>query len=205
MRNRQFIYTRVSTDKQTNENQIDLLKEKYPGATLVQDVSSGVGTRKNLRKLMSEWRRGDEVIVYKLDRISRGVLDFNLIIERAKKDRVTLTFHSEAIDPSTTEGRLMMNMVVAFAQHEREMISQRTKLGLERAKKEGKKLGGYRGEGGKKQRIDLSGTELMFLKKMRDKGLTWASIGILFNERFSKKYKHDTVRKRFQSEYFKRF
>ncbi len=88
-------------------------------------------------------RAGDVLVVWKLDRLSRSLKDLLMIMERI--DQLGAGFRSltEAIDTTTPAGRMMMQMVGSFAEFERAMIRERTKTGLESARKQGR-IGGRR-------------------------------------------------------------
>jgi len=95
------------------------------------------------------------VIVWKLDRLSRSLKDLLVIIEHINKAGAGFKSLTEAIDTITPAGRMMMQMVGAFAEFEREMIRERTKAGLEAARKEGR-IGGRKPKLNKNQREDIA-------------------------------------------------
>ena len=78
------------------------------------------------------------MVFYKLDRLSRSVKDFNFLIEHFEKNHIAIKSITEPFDTSSPPGKLMFNMLSSFAQFERELIGERTKLGLYRAFDEGK-------------------------------------------------------------------
>jgi DNA invertase Pin-like site-specific DNA recombinase len=134
-------YARVSTQEQETRAQIDALKragvdsiheEKRSGATLRRPV---------LDKLLRNLRRGDTLVVYKLDRIARSLKHLLTIIERLQERGANFESLTEHIDTNTPAGRLMLQMLGAFAEFEREMIRERTKSGMQAAKKRGVRLG----------------------------------------------------------------
>jgi DNA invertase Pin-like site-specific DNA recombinase len=124
-------YARVSTNEQDLANQLEQLKnagaekiysEKYTGTTC---------DRPKLDKLLSIISKGDELIVTKLDRLSRSVQQGTaLISELQEKDIIVNILNMGKIDKSPN-GSLMLNMFLAFAQFERDMIVQRTQEGRE--------------------------------------------------------------------------
>lgn len=134
-------YARVSTQEQETRAQIDALKragvdliheEKRSGATLRRPV---------LDKLLRNLKRGDTIVVYKLDRVARSLKHLLTIIERLQERGAGFESLTEHIDTNTPAGRLMLQMLGAFAEFEREMIRERTKSGMQAAKKRGVRLG----------------------------------------------------------------
>ena len=112
---------------------VDLIhEEKRSGATLRRPV---------LEKLLRNLRRGDVLVVYKLDRIARSLKHLLTIIERLQERGAGFASLTEHIDTNTPAGRLMLQMLGAFAEFEREMIRERTKSGMQAAKKRGVRLG----------------------------------------------------------------
>ena len=82
------------------------------------------------------------LIVWKLDRLSRSLSDLLRILDKVNSEGVGFKSLTESIDTTTPAGRLMMNMLGSFNQFEREIIRERTKLGLARARANGRKGGG---------------------------------------------------------------
>jgi len=91
----------------------------------------------------SELREGDTIVVWKLDRLSRSLKDVLQIMERIGNAGAGIRSITENIDTTTAAGRMMMQMVVAFAEFERPMIRERTSVGLAAARAEGR-IGGRR-------------------------------------------------------------
>jgi len=83
------------------------------------------------------------VVVWKLDRLSRSLKDVLLVMEKIEKVGADFQSLTEAIDTSTPAGRMMMQIVGSFAEFERAMLKERTKSGLDSARKEGR-IGGRR-------------------------------------------------------------
>ncbi|MHA6897030.1 recombinase family protein [Ralstonia pseudosolanacearum] len=86
-------------------------------------------------------KRGDTVVVYKLDRIARSHKDRLHIIERIEAKRAQFRSFTESLDTSTPAGRMLFHMVGAFAEFERELIRERIRAGMAAAVKRGIKLG----------------------------------------------------------------
>jgi DNA invertase Pin-like site-specific DNA recombinase len=88
-------------------------------------------------------RKGDVVIVWKLDRLSRSLIDVLNLMEMINRAKAGFRSLTEAIDTTTPAGRMMMQMVGTFAEFERAMLKERTLRGLDAARKQGR-IGGRR-------------------------------------------------------------
>ena len=104
---------------------------------------------------MRQLRPGDVVVVWKLDRLSRSLKDLLHLMERIEAAGAGFRSLTEAIDTTTPAGRMMMQMVGAFAEFERAMIRERTSAGLAQARTEGR-IGGRRRKIGDKQRAEIA-------------------------------------------------
>ncbi len=145
--NKTALYSRVSTQKQTTENQkIRLLQYgidhnlKYD---LFDEVESTRKTRPVKQELLQRLRKGEykEVIVFKLDRWARSSTELILEIQELMSKGVRFVSISDNLDFSTSSGRLHFQILAAFAEFERSLISERTKEGLARTKLQGRQLG----------------------------------------------------------------
>ncbi len=149
-------YARVSRgEEQNNALQIQALKQAGVGKIFEESASGGRWDRPILHKMLDHLRSGDTVVVWKLDRLSRSLKDLLILMDRI--DKTGAGFHSltEAIDTTTAAGRMMMNMVGAFAEFERAMIRERTNAGLSAARAEGR-IGGRRKKLSQAQRADIA-------------------------------------------------
>jgi DNA invertase Pin-like site-specific DNA recombinase len=138
----QIGYARVSTDEQHTENQIQKLKLVGCEKIYKETASGGQWERPQLHKALDHLREGDVLVVWKLDRLSRSLSDLLRILERIDQAGASFKSLTETLDTTGPCGRLMMNMLGAFNQFEREIIKERTKLGLERARANGRIGGG---------------------------------------------------------------
>ena len=86
---------------------------------------------------MSQLRKGDVLVVWKLDRLSRSLQDVLTIMDRVLEKKAGFRSLTEAIDTTTPAGRMMMQMVASFAEFERAMLKERTKIGLDAAARMG--------------------------------------------------------------------
>lgn len=136
-------YARVSTQDQDNQAQLEALKASGCEKIFQEKVSGGRWDRPELHKLLEHLRKGDIVVVWKLDRLSRSLKDLLLILEKIEACGADFQSLTEAIDTSTPGGRMMMQIVGSFAKFERAMLKERTKNGLDSARREGR-IGGRR-------------------------------------------------------------
>jgi DNA invertase Pin-like site-specific DNA recombinase len=117
--------------------------------------------------MLDQLREGDVVVVWKLDRLSRSLKDLLVIMERIDQAGADFKSLTESIDTTTPAGRMMMQMVGAFAEFEREMIRERTKAGLDAARKEGR-IGGRRPKLRQDQQKDVADNVLSGRKSGAD-------------------------------------
>lgn len=145
------IYTRVSTDSQQTENQkltlIRYAENLNLSYEIIEETESTRKTRPLKQKLLNQLRKKqyEGVIVYKLDRWARSSRELLLEIEELLGKGVKFISYSENIDFTTAIGKLQFSILSAFAEFERDLISQRTIEGLKRAKAKGVKLGRRKG------------------------------------------------------------
>ena len=136
-------YARVSTQLQDNATQIDALKKSGCETIFEEKMSGGRWERPKLQELLKHIRKGDTVVVWKLDRLSRSLKDLLFIIEQIENAGAGFKSLTESIDTTTSAGKMMMQMVGVFAEFERNMLKERTRKGLEYAKGQGR-VGGRR-------------------------------------------------------------
>jgi DNA invertase Pin-like site-specific DNA recombinase len=150
-----FGYSRVSKgDDQNAGLQLKAFKEAGVEKTFREKASGGRWDRPELHKMLDQLRKGDVVVVWKLDRLSRSLKDLLVIMERINQVGAGFKSLTESIDTTTPAGRMMMQMVGSFAEFEREMIRERTKAGLEAARSEGR-IGGRKPKLRDDQRRDV--------------------------------------------------
>ena len=141
------IYGRVSTEEQNPQIQVDELKnmssqQNYTIFDVYVDKVSGTkDSRPELNRMMFDMRKGlfDTIFIYKLDRLGRSLKHLITICEELHKKNVTLIVTSQGIDTNTATGKLLFNILGSVAEFEKELISERTKLGQKNAKNIGKR------------------------------------------------------------------
>ena len=136
-------YARVSTREQDTQGQSFALKTAVCELIFQEKASGGRWDRPELHRLLNQLRKGDVVVVWKLDRLSRSLKDLLLTLEKIKDAGADFQSLTEAIDTTTPAGRMMMQIVGSFAEFERAMLRERTKNGLDAARRVGR-IGGRR-------------------------------------------------------------
>ena len=136
-------YACVSKDDQETAAQVTALKTVGCERIYREKASGGRWDRPELHRLLDHLRKGDVLVVWKLDRLSRSLRDVLTIMEGLGEAKAGFRSLTEAIDTTTAAGRMMMQMVGAFAEFERAMLRERTKAGLDSARREGR-IGGRR-------------------------------------------------------------
>ena len=152
MTNRCVIYTRVSTDNQTTENQLMELKRvvELKGLTIIdtftdEGISGAKGRDKrtgfdNLIKGAVK-KEFDTILVWSVDRLGRSLQDLVSFLNEIHSVGCDLYIHQSGIDTSTPSGKMMFQMCGVFAEFERGMIRERVISGQNRAKSQGKHIG----------------------------------------------------------------
>jgi site-specific DNA recombinase len=155
------VYTRKSTEEGLEQefNSLDAQRESgeayiksqaHEGWELIETTyddggfTGGNMDRPALRRLMADIEAGkiDCVIVYKVDRLSRSLMDFSRIIEAFDKHKVAFVSVTQQFNTANSMGRLMLNVLLSFAQFEREIISERTRDKIAASRRKGKWSGG---------------------------------------------------------------
>lgn len=138
-------YLRVSTDDQTTENQRRTIEARYKVSKwFVEEGVSGAipaAQRPAMAALLAYVREGDTVVVVAIDRLGRNTIDVLTTVETLKAKGVSVVSMREGFDLATPAGKLMLTMLAAVAELERENIKARQMAGIERARAEGKNLG----------------------------------------------------------------
>ena len=134
-------YARVSTDDQNLDAQTDALKAAGAERIFADKISGTARTRPELERLLEQLRDGDVVVVTKYDRLARSLHDLLDIVKAVQEAGAGFRSLAEDIDTTTSAGRLVFHVFASIAQFERERISERTREGLEAARRRGR-IGG---------------------------------------------------------------
>lgn len=147
-------YARVSKFEQNLDMQIDALKN-YGCEKIVTDKLSGsVLDRPGLEEIVSYIRKGDVLVIYRLDRLGRSTKHLISTVTDLQEAGVGIVSLSENIDTTTSNGKLIFHIFCALAEFESNLISERTKKGLEAARKRGF-------EGGRKYKLEHKQVEVI--------------------------------------------
>lgn len=147
---RTFAYCRVSTAEQDTETQILAIRKagyEVQDSRIISEVVSGgmqAMQRPEFKALVEhKLEAGDRLVVLKLDRLGRDSIDIQTTIKQLQEKQIEVVSLDMPTVKNITgaEGMLMMQLLAAFAQFERERIKECTREGLERAKAKGKKMG----------------------------------------------------------------
>jgi len=136
-----FGYARVSTENQTLDGQLDALSSYGCDVIFSEKFTGTKDKRPELDRLLSQLRPGDKVVVTKLDRLGRSMKHLLSMIELFQSKGVEFVSLSDAIDTTSAAGRMMFQIMGAFAEFEANIISERTKTALKAAAKRGRKGG----------------------------------------------------------------
>jgi len=131
-------YARVSTDDQLLDAQADALTAAGAERIFADKISGSTRKRPQLDRLLDQLRPGDVIVVTKYDRLARSLRDLLDIVEVINERGAGFRSLAEDIDTTTPAGRLVFHVFASIAQFERERISERTREGLEAAKKRGR-------------------------------------------------------------------
>ncbi|MGE3708688.1 MAG: recombinase family protein [Hyphomicrobiaceae bacterium] len=156
------VYTRKSSEEGLEQefNSLDAQREaceayiasqKPEGWVLVPDhyddggISGATLERPGLQRLLAdiEARRVDVVVVYKIDRLSRALMDFAKLVEVFDRNNVTFVSVTQSFNTTTSMGRLTLNILLSFAQFEREVIGERIRDKFAASRKKGMWMGGF--------------------------------------------------------------
>lgn len=130
-------YARVSTKGQTVRPQRIALRTAGVDQ-IIEETRSGISDRPALDKLLSALSPGDELVVTRLDRLGRSMPHLVAVVTDLQARGVDFLSLHEQIDTSTATGKLQLSLFAAFAQFERDLISERTKAGLVAAREAGR-------------------------------------------------------------------
>lgn len=169
----EYIYCRVSTDKQENDNQSFHLKARYPNAQVFEETITGTKALKPvLDALLVLLQPGDTLVIAALDRLGRRAGRAIMLIDELYARGIKVHSIREGLDYSTSSGKLIGQITLAVSENERNLISERTKSTLARLKAEGRILGRPK---------KYTPAQVQQIKDYRAQGLTMLQINELTN------------------------
>lgn len=152
-------YVRVSSVDQNEARQREALEKYNIEKWYVEKVSGKNTNRIQLQSMLEFAREGDTIYIHDLSRLARNTFDLLKIVELLNRKQIHLVSNKESIDSSTPTGKLMLTMIGAINQFERENLKERQREGIEIAKRNGR----YKG----RKRIVVSNFENYYQRYMR--------------------------------------
>lgn len=142
IRMRNFGYARVSTVEQNMDLQLAALEAAGCSAILTDEGFSGANfSRPGLTRMLKTLRRGDTLVVWRLDRLGRSLFELLKLVRDLNERGVEFRSLSESLDTRTSAGRLLLHILASMAEFERSLISERTRAGMAAARARGSRIG----------------------------------------------------------------
>ena len=138
-------YARVSTEDQNLDLQMNALQREGCRQIFQEKITGGSLDRPQLQKMLEQLRAGDEVVVWKLDRLGRNLSHLIELVNGFADKQVTFTSINDKIDTSTPAGKLIFHIFCSLAEFERAQIRERTLAGLAAARLKGRTGGKPKG------------------------------------------------------------
>jgi DNA invertase Pin-like site-specific DNA recombinase len=168
-----YAYTRVSREDQNLDLQIDAVRAiGVADENILREKLSGVKSRCLFNDLLNRLKPGDVLAVWKVDRLGRNAVEVLRTGEELESRGVALIITTLGIDTRTPAGKLVYGMMAQLAQFERDQLIERTKAGLEAARRGGAKLG---------RAHSLTQHQRRQAAKMIDDGKSYGEIAALFS------------------------
>lgn len=151
-----FGYARVSTQEQNLDRQLDSLNVAGAEEIIQEKITGTKADRPELNRLLDKLRKGDVVLIADLTRLSRSTKDLFSLVEQIENKGANIKSLKESwLDTTTPQGKLMFTFMAGISQFERDLVSQRTKEGLEAARARGK-------TGGRKPKLDNNKKKVIY-------------------------------------------
>lgn len=155
-------YARVSSSGQSLAVQLDKLSDAGCSEIFQEKRSGLTAQRPALKECLRFVRKGDVLVITRLDRLARSTLDLHKIAQELDGREVGFKVLDQPIDTTTKEGRLMFSIIASIAQFETELRKERQMEGIEKAKENGVKFG---------RQALLSDTQVAEMRTKRDSGV----------------------------------
>ncbi|MDD3231038.1 MAG: recombinase family protein [Oscillospiraceae bacterium] len=171
-------YARVSTQEQNLDRQLDNLKAQGCEPIYQDKITGTKASRPALDQMMQALREGDTLVIDSFSRLSRSTKDLLDMVERLQAMGVQLVSLKEKLDTTTATGKMMLTMLSALSQFERDIIAERTKEGLKAAKARGRNGGRPKADEAKVQRaLELHALDKYSIKEISElTGVSTATI-----------------------------
>ncbi|MDQ0212205.1 recombinase family protein [Arthrobacter bambusae] len=184
-------YTRISTASQDARLQLDaLLAAGVQKRDVFADITSGSRTaieRPGMKNLLEYAEAGDTVVVWRVDRLGRSLIDVLNTVNLLRERGVHVRSISDGIDPATSTGRMMLNMLATLAEYERELIVERVNAGIAVARQSGTRFGRP------PVNPEVIAEKLAIVADARKRGRTAADAAALVGWSRATLYRHQTV------------
>lgn len=165
-------YARVSTEDQDLIIQRRILSEQECEKIFEEKISGTTRVRPELDRMLEQIRKGDTIIIWKLDRLARSTRDLLEIAERIKEAGASFKSLSEPwADTTSPAGKMILTVFSGIAEFERELIKERTSIGIKSAKEKGVKFG---------RRPKISKEQKDMIVKLREEGKSASEIARIF-------------------------
>jgi DNA invertase Pin-like site-specific DNA recombinase len=139
-------YARVSTEDQKLDLQLQALRNANCDKIFTDyGISGSISDRPGLHETLVSLERGDTLVVWRLDRLGRSLIQLVQLMDDLGKRGIDFHSLTENIDTSSSGGRLLFHMIAALSEFERTLISERTRAGMAAARLNGRRLGRPRG------------------------------------------------------------
>jgi DNA invertase Pin-like site-specific DNA recombinase len=149
-------YARVSTQEQNLDLQRDALEKAGCEKLFAEQVSGASAERPGLGQALEFVRKGDTLVVWKLDRLGRSLRHLIETVQQLQAKGIHFKSLQESIDTTTSGGKLVFHLFAALAEFERDIIQERTSAGLAAARARGRKGGRPKGMDEKKRKMALA-------------------------------------------------
>ena len=134
-------YGRVSTDEQKTAQQIHELEKAGCSQIFTDHISGAKTSRPELDKCLAALQPGDTLVIWKLDRLGRSLRHLLDVAEMLRERGIALRSLTDGFDTNTAAGRMLYSVLGAVAQFERDIIQERTLLGIQQARRDGVAFG----------------------------------------------------------------
>jgi DNA invertase Pin-like site-specific DNA recombinase len=166
-------YARVSTQDQNPELQVDALEKAGAEQVFHEKFTGTLRERPELSQCLRTLRKGDILVVWKLDRLARSLKDLVEIVQDLHDREIGFKSLTESIDTTSSGGRLVFHIFGALAEFEHDLIRERTRAGLDAARARGRK-------GGRKPKLSVSDIQKA-QAMLFDPGITKTEVAQHFN------------------------